>query len=85
MEGWPPPFPDATVRGENENIRHGLWRGTQGTHATDGPKLTNGTAGLKYIPKYIPVCRLEAVGRGRGVAGHGACPCLMVARIVCRG
>ena len=22
MEGWPPPFPDATVvRGENENIR----------------------------------------------------------------
>ena len=25
LEGWPPPFPDATVRGENENIRHGLW------------------------------------------------------------
>ena len=25
LEGWPPLFPDATVRGEDENIRHGLW------------------------------------------------------------
>ena len=50
--GWPPPFPDATVRGENENIRQGLWASYAG--ATDRPKVSNATDGTKYFPKYVP-------------------------------
>ena len=86
MEGWPPPFPDAiVVHGEEENIGHGLW--AMAANATDEPKLTNGTDGLKYVPKYVPNYRLggQPVVAARGVAGHGACPCLMVARVGCRG
>ena len=61
MEGWPPPFPDAatTVRGENENIRLRLWARLERTNATDGPKLTNGTIGTKYVPKYVPNYRIS--------------------------
>ena len=45
MEGWPPLFPDASVRGEEENIDSDT---NFGTNATDEPKLTNATDGTKY-------------------------------------
>ena len=40
LEGWPPLFPDASVRGEEGNIDSDT---NFGMNATDEPKLTNAT------------------------------------------
>ena len=57
MEGWPPLFPDASVRGEAENIDSDT---NFSTNATDEPKakLTNATDGPNgkstfFVGKYM--------------------------------
>ena len=92
MEGWPPLFPDASVRGEAENIASDVGFGT---NATDEPKLTNATDGpndnVLFVGKYKVLSKVllqsaaQAVGRGRGVSGHVACPCRVLARLGSRG
>ena len=73
MEGWPPLFPDASVRGEEENIDSDT---NFGTNATDEPKLTNATDGpndkVLFVGKYKVLSKvLSKVPRKRlaGAAG----------------
>ena len=92
LEGWPPLFPDASVRGEVENIASDV---DFGMNATDEPKLTNATDGpndnVLFVGKVQSTFQstfqstAQAVGRSRGVSGHGTCPCRVVARIGSRG
>ena len=84
MEGWPPLFPDASVRGEAANIDSDIELWHERTNATDEPKLTNATDGpddnvlfvesTKYFPKYFPRYRASGWPGPRGV---GAC-CMSV-------
>ena len=93
MEGWPPLFPDASVRGEEENID----RDTNfSTNATDEPKLTNATDGqndnVLFVGKYKVLSKvLSKVPRKRLAGAEGcrgaclACPCRVLARLGSRG
>ena len=74
LEGWPPLFPDASVRGETENIDSDVE--PFGTNATDEPKLTNATDGpngnVLFVGKYKVLSKvLSKVPRKRlaGAAG----------------
>ncbi len=73
LEGWPPLFPDASVRGEEENIDSDT---NFGTNATDEPKLTNATDGpndkVLFVGKYkvlskVPRKRLAGAAGCRGM------------------
>ena len=76
MEGWPPLFPDASVRGEAANIDSDIELWHERTNATDEPKLTNATDGpngkVLFVGKYKVLSKvLSKVPRKRlaGAAG----------------
>ena len=84
MEGWPPLFPDASVRGEVENIASDV---DFGTNATDEPKLTNATDGpndnVLFVGKYKVLSKvLSKVPRKRLVGAEG-CRGMLHVRVGC--
>ena len=84
LEGWPPLFPDASVRGEEGNIDIDT---DFGTNATDEPKLTNATDGpndnVLFVGKYKVLSKvLSKVPRTR-LAGAEGCRGMLNVRAGC--
>ena len=74
MEGWAPLFPDASVRGETENIASDV---DFGTNATDEPKLTNATDGpndnVLFVGKYKVLSKVLSKVPRKRLAGAEGC------------
>ena len=74
MEGWPPLFPDASVRGEEESIDSDT---NFGTNATDEPKLTNATDGpngnVLFVGKYKVLSKVLSKVPRKRLAGAAGC------------
>ena len=82
LEGWPPLFPDASVRGETANIASDV---DFGTNATDEPKLTNATDGpndkVLFVGKYIVLSKVLSKVPRKRLAGAAGCRDMVHVRV----